>query len=77
MKVENLISICFTEKEVKESLLMLLEYSLNDLVPTTPEYNRLEKIIDHVRDNSCAMEWLNGVMMLSMDGIVKSETWEI
>lgn len=73
MQVENLVTVSFTEEELKESLLCSLECKMNDCIPGTPEYNRKERLINHIRSETCSMEWVNGKFCLSADGIATVE----
>lgn len=73
MQVESLVSISFTGEELKNSLLCTLECEMNDCVPGTREYERKRVLIDHIRNETCSMEWVNGKFCLSADGIATVE----
>lgn len=69
MQVESLVSVSFAEEELKEALLMMLECEMNDTVYGTPEHTSKKQIIEHIRNETCSMDWVNGRFVLSADGI--------
>lgn len=73
MKVESLIGVTFTEDEVKEGLLCLLECELNDTVCNTPEYQRRKALIDHIKNTYTRIELEEGKFQLLADGIATVE----
>lgn len=77
MKVDNCISVSFTEEELKDALIIKIECALSDLVPGTSEFDRLENLIEHLKNNECIMEWYEGEFVLTSDGILEDESWEI
>lgn len=75
MKVENLISVVFTEEELKEALICFMEFDLNDTTPGTPEYEKRSSIIEHARKSTVAMEWNDGKFYLCIDGVASTENF--
>ena len=74
MQVDSLITVKFTEAELKESLLISLECEMNSLIVGTPEHTRRKKIINHIKNEThVIMEWVDDVFYLSPDGIVMTE----
>ena len=73
MKVENLVSIVFTEDEVIEGMKLLMQCEMNDCVSGTPEHDRKENLINHLHNTTARVELDEGKFMLLMDGIAKTE----
>lgn len=69
MEIESLITIVFSEDELKESLLAMLDASRNDLLYTDPKHEQLTKLIEHARSNSCSLDWIDGKFHMSIDGV--------
>ena len=75
MKLEHLVSIRITQKEMIEAILDLVEMEMSDHVPNTDKYNRLERILSHVRkdENYAEINSDGEDFILSIDGVVLSE----
>jgi len=73
MQVESLVSVSFTEEELKEALLLMLQCEMNDTVYGTPEHTSKQEIIEHIQSETCSMDWVNGKFVLSADGVASSK----
>lgn len=50
MRVENLVTVVFTQDELLEAMVGLLSCEVNDLVAGTPEHTKRERIFNHLQD---------------------------
>lgn len=77
MKVDSLINLVFSEDEVREALVLLMDCKRNDLLHTDPEHKRLSRIINHVQCHQVSMDWTTEGFAVSVDGIHTSDDLDL
>lgn len=74
MNIESLITLTFSETEVKEALIMLLDLKRNDTVASTPEFDKLSKLIEHAKNTTSMIDVTkDGNFNLLLDGVCFNE----
>lgn len=77
MKIEHLISIVLSTEDIKDMVACHIDMHANEHVPGTPEFERLTKMKQTVRQNYCSVELDDdGNVMLLVDGISYAEELE-
>lgn len=73
MRIENLVGVVFSEKEVIEGLLCLLDGARNDLLQTDPKWERISQIIEHAEKTHACLDYADGEYHLVLDGVCSKE----
>lgn len=73
MRLDKLITVVFTHEELKEALIGLLDCDRNELLFSDPKHVQLSEIIDHAKDSTVDMEWIDGEFFMSIDGVIQKE----
>lgn len=74
MNIESLITLTFSETEVKEALIMLLDLKRNDTIASTPEFDKLSKLIEHAKNTTSMIDVTkDGSFNLLLDGVCFNE----
>jgi hypothetical protein len=74
MIIEYLVQVKLTEQQMVDAIIAQIEMEMNDEVPGTEKYNRLENIVEHAKMSDCRVEFDDsGDFVLMVDGIAVSE----
>lgn len=74
MQVEKLISITWSQKELRDLLIADIEGKLNETIPGSPEYKRRMEILEHARAaKSYSLEWQGDRFYFAVDGVMTPE----
>ena len=70
MKIEHLVSIVLSTKDIKDAVACRIGMHANEYVPGTPEFERLTQMEQAVRQNYCSVELDNkGDVVFLIDGV--------
>lgn len=70
MNIESLVTLKFSQEEVREGLLCLIDCKRNDEVVGSPEYRKLSKLIKHAQTATFMLDFdEDGSLILMLDGV--------
>lgn len=78
MTLDKLINLNFSEQEIKEGILRILDGKRNNLMYSDPKYTELSQLIEHIENNHTYLEAnKDGSFSLVVDGVVSQENIDL